>query len=88
MLVKAKDLLHLPVRTKSGTLVGKISAIELQTDTGRMDALCVKPSGKLLGSELRIAWGQIVSLTDKEVIVDDATIRILNPSFVLEGADV
>ncbi len=88
MIVKAKDLLHLPVRTKSGTAVGKIAGVELQTDTGRMETLLVKPSGKLLGTELRVAWTQVISLSDKEAIVDDATVPATHSSLALEGADV
>lgn len=88
MIVKAKDLLHLPVRTKGGTAVGKVSGIEIQTDTGRMETLLVKPSGKLLGSELRVAWNQIVSLSDKEAVIQDATVQATNAQLILEGADV
>lgn len=77
MVLNAKEIHGLPVRTRSGTSVGKVGSVDIETDTGRIAVLGVKTGGfvtQLLGQELDIAWTQIVAMDDKEVVVEDAVV--------------
>ena len=77
MVINAKDIHGLPVRTRAGTSVGKVGSVDIETNTGRIAVLGVKTGGfvtSLLGQELDIVWSQIVSLDQKEVVVEDAVV--------------
>ncbi|MEN9558167.1 MAG: PRC-barrel domain [Candidatus Parcubacteria bacterium] len=77
MVLSAKQLIHLPVRTSSGIGVGKVSGVEIDTDTGRLASVLVKTGGLLaglIGKELVVAWNQVVSISETEVVVEDATV--------------
>jgi len=77
MRLNAKKLIGLPVRTRTGTALGKVAGFELDTDTGRLATLFVKTRGlvpTLLDQELSVAWDQIVEITDAAVIVQDTTV--------------
>ena len=77
MILSSKVLIGLPVKTKSGTPVGKACGFELEAETGQMKSLQVKAPGLvpgLLNQELSVAWTQIIEITDKQVTVEDAVV--------------
>lgn len=79
MILNSKTLIGLHVRTQSGTAVGKVASLDLDADTGHLVTLHVKTPGivhGLLNEELAISWGQIVEITEKEVIVKDGTVPV------------
>lgn len=79
MHVRQKKLLGIPVRTRSGQPVGKLADVELDTDTGRLDAIVVRTGGFIPGlipRDLMVAWTQVVSLDDKEAVVADGTVPV------------
>lgn len=64
-----------PVRTVSGTPVGKVQSFDLDADTGAFAGIRVIPRGAvagLLAHEQMIARQSIVSLTEEEVVIEDA----------------
>ena len=77
MVMNAKAFHGLPVRTRSGMHVGKVGSMDIETDTGRIAFLGVKTGSLVaafLGQELDVAWRQIISVDDKEVVVEDAVV--------------
>ncbi|GEM_PF-1180264 len=84
MLVNSKRLSHALVRTRSGTSVGKVSSLDLDAETGRLVTLHVRVSGVVLGlldQETLVAWSQIVSLSETEVIVEDTAVTSASARF-------
>ena len=73
MTVNSKDMTGVPVETRSGRAVGKVSSFDLDAATGRLMDLRVKARG-LMSGELFIAWDAIIELTPEKVIVSDSAI--------------
>lgn len=74
MLIKSKDLLKLPVETKSGKLLGAVCGMEIDIDTHQIKKYYVKPSGLvkgLIGDVLIIDFSQVLSVTKERMIVED-----------------
>jgi sporulation protein YlmC with PRC-barrel domain len=74
MLVDSKRMQGVPVRTVSGQGVGKLESFEFEVETGRLSGVRVKISGivpALLDQEALVAWSQIVSMSEAEVVVRD-----------------
>lgn len=79
MRIRQKKLVGIPVRTASGQAVGRLADIELDTDTGRLEAIVVRTSGLIPGlihHEVQVAWPQIISLCETEAVVADGTVPI------------
>ncbi len=79
MVVNSKQLLGLPVFTRSGVHVGKVAGFLIETDTGRLSSLSVKARGLvpgLLDQELAVAWSQVVELTNERAVVEDGAIPV------------
>ncbi len=77
MILNSRRLGKAAVRTRSGARVGNLASIDLDGDTGKLVAIRVLPRGSvggLLSNELVIAWHLIVSMTEEEVVVEDATV--------------
>lgn len=69
---------RLTARTKSGTLLGVVIAIEVDQATGRISNFLVASSRVLSvisDKSLAIAWSQVVDWQDDEIIVADAVER-------------
>ncbi len=54
-------------------MIGKVVDFEFDSDDGRLSAICVKTGlvQGLMEDQLIIAWSQIVSMNEREVIVED-----------------
>ncbi|MBI5654912.1 PRC-barrel domain-containing protein [Candidatus Uhrbacteria bacterium] len=77
MNLNSKALVGVPVRTKAGQLVGKLSSLEIDSETGRISLLRVRVRGMvpgLLDDEAFVAWSQVVSMSEKEIVVVDASV--------------
>lgn len=77
MTVNSKKMAGVPVRTVSGVGVGKVASMDFDAETGRLTSLRVKVSGAmpgLMGQEAFVAWTQIVSMDEKQVVVADASV--------------
>lgn len=75
MILSHKNLLNLPVETKSGQVMGLVSHFDLEVDEQRIFRYYVK-SGRiisgLLNKELIISAGQVISINEKKMIVEDS----------------
>lgn len=77
MLLRAKRFIGASVRTRSGQVIGKVVDFEFDGDDGRLLAICVKTGlvQGLMEDQLIIVWAQIVSMNEREVIVEDGTVE-------------
>jgi len=79
MQIRPRKLIGIPVKTRAGQLLGKLADVLVETNTGRVEFLLVRTGMAIPGlsrDELRIAWSQVISLSEKEAIVADATIPV------------
>jgi len=74
MIINYQNLTNLPVITESGQLLGKISKIEIDTDTQSIINYFIKSTNivkGLLEGELIINKNQVIAITQEKVIVED-----------------
>ncbi|MDQ7815237.1 MAG: PRC-barrel domain-containing protein [Patescibacteria group bacterium] len=67
-------MIGVPVRTKAGLLLGRLKSMDFDAETGKLNALHVKVRGPvpgLLDDELIIAWVQVISMGEDEIVVAD-----------------
>lgn len=82
MLISSKDLFRLPVETKSGNFLGKLSGFDLDINTYGIVNYYVKnmsPANFIKGmlyNELVIHQSQVISITKEKMIVDDEIVFI------------
>ena len=82
MNLREKQLIGLPVRTKSGDNLGKVYDFIFDSETGVVikylvrDILMVK---NILGNGLVIDKNQVIEINEKEMIVEDAAIKSESP---------
>lgn len=77
MRINSKKLTGLPVVTKTGAHLGKVSSFDIDTDSGRIESIHVKTRGivpGLLDEELIVVWSQVIEITETNVIVTDALV--------------
>jgi sporulation protein YlmC with PRC-barrel domain len=78
MNLNSKSLVGTPVRTRSGMPVGKLASLDFEADTGRLAMLRIRVRGVvpgLLDNEALVAWPQVVSLGEREIVVEDAVAK-------------
>ena len=69
---------RLLARTRSGILLGKVVAIEVDRETGRIVDFLVVPKhmfSVFYDKALVIAWSQVVDWLEEEIIVSDAVVE-------------
>ncbi len=74
MNLKNKDLINLPVETKSGQSLGRIVEFEIDVLTGKIVNYYVKSGNVIKGlfkDELIINQSQVVSLDKEKMVVED-----------------
>ena len=80
MFIHSKDLLKLPVETKSGDFLGKISGLDMDIESHfvrRYYVRAITTANLLHGSlygELTIASSMVVSITNEKMIVEDGSV--------------
>lgn len=75
MVVNSKRLGKAAIRTQSGVRLGTLASVDLDGETGKLVAIRVLAKGPVMGllsNELVIAWPDIVSMTEREIVVKDA----------------
>ena len=79
MVLNSKALTNIPVRTKSGMAVGRFASLDLDADSGRLMAIRVRVPGvvpHLLDDEVIVQWAQIISISEDEVVISDASVPV------------
>ena len=69
-----KTLMRLPVETKSGAALGRVSGFEFDAETHAIIRYRVRPKGlaaAMLKKPLLVAREQVVSVTAEKMVVDD-----------------
>ncbi|MBM3205057.1 PRC-barrel domain containing protein [Candidatus Uhrbacteria bacterium] len=78
MIVHTKDMLGVAVETRSGQILGKVSDFQLDSLTGHLVMLEVRPIGLVAGlikESLLIPWNAIVEMTLEKVVVMDGAVK-------------
>ncbi len=87
MILTTKDLINLPVETKSGRLIGRVSDFEIETDSGLVTKFYVRQGnliGGLLGRDLLIIGrNQVLSISKEKMVVEDGLIKEKNEERIL-----
>jgi sporulation protein YlmC with PRC-barrel domain len=79
MAINSKQLMNLPVLTKSGIKVGRLASLDIDADSGKLTAIRVRIPGAvphLMDREIIVNWPQIVSLSEKEAVIADAVVPV------------
>ena len=78
MVVNVKSFFGVNARTVSGTRLGKVQSMSIDQDTGKLALIHIQPRGMahLLENELFVAWSDIISMTEEEVVVRDGVVPI------------
>jgi sporulation protein YlmC with PRC-barrel domain len=74
MILSHKNIIGLPVETKSGETLGTISHFDLEVDEQKIIRYYIKSSRMITGllkKQLIVSASQVVSLTSEKMIVDD-----------------
>lgn len=75
MNLDSKEIINLPVETQSGKKLGRVTHYIIESESQSVTKYFIKaPNLKisnLFGDELMIDRGQVVSLSQKKMIVDD-----------------
>lgn len=75
MRYRDKELRNVPVETKSGTVLGKLSGYVMDSGSHKVIQYVVKkahPLAKILPSELFVHSDQVISIEQDRIVVDDA----------------
>lgn len=75
--MKAKELINLPVETKSGHKIGRLADFEVDDINQKITTYFVKSHNPIKGlfkDELIISNSQVISLDKEKMIVDDNAI--------------
>lgn len=72
MIINSKDVAGIPVFTKMGIPLGKCSSVDLDADTGRLEAVRIK-SG-VLTEEHIVPWASVIELNPEKIIVSDGVV--------------
>lgn len=74
--INSKRIMGVQVKTRDGRMIGKVSSLDIDADTGHLVNILVATSfvSGLLNDELIISWSQIISMNAEEVIVSDLVV--------------
>lgn len=79
MRLTNKNLISLPVETKSGEKLGKIASFEIDSETHQIIWYCVKSLNPIkdlvFQDQLIISPTQVISITAKKMVVEDGVIK-------------
>lgn len=75
--MRVQDILHLPVYTKSGDHLGKVTDVNIDPDDLRIVQLIVKSGVALpiVSDEYVIHRQQVIAVSEDKIIVDDAAAK-------------
>ena len=78
MKIPSNKLIGLLVETESGQQLGKVSSFNLETGSQSILEYIIRPFNlvkDLIGGDLIISRGQVVSISQKKMIVEDNVIK-------------
>lgn len=79
MRLSAKELISLPVETKSGEKLGKIASFEIDIETQQISAYLIKSSNLikdlLFQDQLIISPNQVILINKRKMVVEDGVIK-------------
>ena len=77
MLLEHDKLIGLPVQTQSKQALGKLDGLVFEIESQSIFQYIVRPAGitHIFDKELLINREQIISITDKKIIVEDAVYK-------------
>ncbi|MFZ5364502.1 MAG: hypothetical protein ACOZAG_03405 [Patescibacteria group bacterium] len=93
MIISHKNLIGLPVQTKSGLLLGKVRSFEIESETQTILRYIIKSRNlisKLLSEEIgeiMINRNQVIFLDENKMIVDDASVKELGGERIIQGIE-
>lgn len=73
-----KKIVHLPVFTRAGKELGKVSSFDIDLETQRVSRFYVKSNhliAELFSKELIIAASQVISITEEKMVVEDLHLK-------------
>lgn len=82
-MITVSKLINLPVYTKNGIALGRIIDVEIDSQNQAVLRYYVKSKSGLAGlwqDRLVIAADQVISISDKEMIVEDLAITDKSPA--------
>lgn len=74
MKINTEKLINLPVKTQSGTQLGKVNSFNLETESQSVLEYIIKPSNlvkELIQGDLIIPRGQVIEINAQKIIVDN-----------------
>lgn len=74
MSLNSHTLLGLPVETRSGAPLGRVSGFTLDEASQSILSYEVK-RGRILGDHLLVHRGQVLSLTEEKMVTEDAVVK-------------
>lgn len=76
MQLSSRQVIGLPVETKSGLKLGVVADFEIDTEQQAVARYVVKPAlvPRLLARELMVGASQVVSITNEKIIVEDGVV--------------
>ena len=77
MRYRHSQLAGVPVYTRSGDRIGKLAGFVIESDTHEVVQYAVRKSGTLeliLPKEFLVGRGQVVSVSDEKMVVEDAAV--------------
>lgn len=81
MLLNAKKIIGLPVETNNGTKIGKVADFNLDIESHIVNSYAVRSQrlplggGFIHGENLIISRSQVLSVSDKKMVVEDSAVR-------------
>ena len=78
MQLSHRQILGIPVETKSGQKLGVVVSFEIDSEQQIVSRYVVKPAlvPRILASELIINAVQVISLTNEKLIVEDSVVSV------------
>jgi len=78
MLISHDEIIGLPVETKSGQRLGKVSGFVLDNESQKIIHYLVKKTGLLAGitkKDLLVHYEQVILITKEKMVVDDNVVK-------------
>ncbi|MFC1687684.1 PRC-barrel domain-containing protein [Patescibacteria group bacterium] len=75
MILSRKQLLHLPVETRSGQSIGQVIDLEFDAAEQRIWRYHVSQGSVFLKNKFLISPSQVISLSEKKMVVEDGVVK-------------
>ena len=78
MNLRHKEIINLPVETKSGQALGVVCDFEYDSDVNKITAFHIKKGNfvaSFINHSLVVSADQVISITKQKMVVEDASIK-------------